>query len=387
MVLYFLIEQKITVKIIIAPDKFKGSLNCFEVCEAIEIGLKQIGISSGIYSFPLADGGDGFSAVMQYYLHTTTINCATIDPLFRSMEGHYQWSPNTRTAIIELAVASGIALVKESELNPMLTTTYGTGLLIKDAIEKGAEKIILGIGGSATNDAGMGICAALGFTFFDQDHNSIPFPTGVHLSKIKKIMPPAGLPSVEWKICCDVNNPFCGPNGAAYIYGPQKGADKNQVEQLDKGLSDLALVMKNVTGKDVTKVPGAGAAGGVAGGLMALLNATLVSGIDMVLETSGIEKNLEGANLILTGEGKLDHQSLQGKVVGTVADLSKKNNIPCIAFCGRLALSKAEIKEAGLTSAFSIAATDTSLVDSIKNAKLYLQQKVATILYPILKDV
>lgn len=367
-------------KVIIAPDKFKGSLSCFDVCEAIEQGLKQAGFTGDIHSFPLADGGDGFSAVLQYYLKTETINCDTVDPLNRKMTASYQWSSKDKTAIVEMAVASGIALLRQNELDPMVTSTYGTGLLIKDALAKGAKKMILGIGGSATNDGGTGILEALGFRFYDKNNQHIEQLSGGKLVQIETIEMPADLPAIEWTVCCDVSNPFYGPNGAAYVYGPQKGADEAKVKLLDDGLKNLAKVLYSATEKDISYVPGAGAAGGIAGGLMAALNASLKQGIDMVLEASNIHSEIHDADLVITGEGKLDDQSLQGKVIGSVAALAVDNGIPCIAFCGRLDLSQKEIEAAGLKAAFIIADNSVPLEESIRNAKRLLQQRAAEVL-------
>lgn len=340
--------------------------------------MKQAGYSAETGRFPLADGGDGFASVMQHYLHTQTINCPTVDPLHREMTGIYEWSEASKTAIIELAVASGIALLQPQELSPLKTSTYGTGLLIKDAIKKGAKKVILGIGGSATNDAGAGILSALGFKFQNNDNMPIRVPTGSDLVQIKSIQPPQNLEDVEWQVCCDVRNPFFGTNGAAYVYGPQKGASHDDVQYLDAGLQNVAKVMAETTGKDVACVAGAGAAGGVAGGLMALLNATLYSGIDLVLDASGLQQQLQDVGLLITGEGRLDEQSLQGKVVGTMAKIAAEHSIPCIAYCGRLDLAEEALKASGITAAYAIAPENASLEDSIKNAGIYLREKVKT---------
>ncbi len=370
-------------KIIIAPDKFKGSLTSLQVCEAIQQGLLQYGYKGSILTFPMADGGDGFSNVLQHYLKTKTIYCKTVDPLNRPMEGHYQWAENDKLAIIELAVASGIALLSQHELNPLQTSTYGTGLLIKDAILKGAKKIILGIGGSATNDAGLGILSALGFQFFNKEKKQVHNPAGGDLQLIKNIKNPEHLSAVEMQICCDVNNPFFGPKGAAHVYGPQKGANPAQVILLNSGLENYSSVLKDVTGKDIANVPGSGAAGGVAGGLLALLNAELIPGIEMVVEASGICNHLKEVSLVITGEGRIDDQSLQGKVVGTIAGLARQNNIPCLALCGKLDFTPNQINAAGLTAAYSIAPANTSLDDSIANAHQYLQSKVVEVIRSI----
>ncbi|MEJ0103003.1 MAG: glycerate kinase [Bacteroidota bacterium] len=253
-------------KIIIAPDKFKGSLTAFEVCTAIEAGIKTIDGNRDIFSFPMADGGDGFAAIMQYYLHTETIHCPAVDPLHRPIEASYQWNETTRTAIIEMAVTSGLVLLNDEERNPFLTSTYGTGLLIKDAIEKGAVKLLLGIGGSATNDGGTGILEALGFQLRDINGNLLT-ANGQNLLAIKKIIPPV-LPNIKFEIACDVQNVLYGINGASFVYAPQKGANEQQVKILDEGLHNLAGILLQQTGKDVADIPGTGAAGGIPASLM-----------------------------------------------------------------------------------------------------------------------
>jgi glycerate kinase len=309
---------------------------------------------------------------MRHYLHLETVQCHAMDALHRPIMGSYQWSASTKTAVIELAVVSGIASLREDELNPMVASTYGTGMLIQHSIAKGAKHIILGLGGSATNDAGMGMLAAIGFQFFDA-HGHLLTANGYNLSQIATIQRPDQLPAIEWTISCDVTNPLYGPNGAAFVFAPQKGANQEQVELLDLGLRNLARVIQQTTGQDVSTMLGAGAAGGVAGGLVALLQASLHSGIDMVIRASQLEEQLAGASLIITGEGRLDAQSLQGKVVGSMASLAQQYKIPCIAFCGRLDLSEERVQDIGLTSAFEIAGKTISMEESKRNAFTWLE--------------
>src|SRR5687768_13126018 len=242
-------------KIIIAPDKFKGSLTSFEVCKAISKGIKRADKSVKLFEFPMADGGDGFGAVMKHYLKTDTVYCDTIDPLGRNLAVFYEWNENEKTAIIEIAVASGLVLLKQEELNPMRTSTLGTGLIIKDAIAKGARKIILGLGGSATNDAGTGILSALGFQFADENDQLLQ-ACGGNLVNMKKIIKPSFIPTIKFEIASDVQNILYGPQGAAYVYAAQKGADEEQVKTLDKGLQNLAAIIKKETGKDISSIPG-----------------------------------------------------------------------------------------------------------------------------------
>ena len=364
-------------KFIIAPDKFKGSLSAFEVCSAITAGIKVVDKNSEVISFPMADGGDGFATIMQYYLHTETIHCAAVDPLHRPIEASYQWNEKTKTAIIEMAVTSGLVLLKEDERNPLLTSTYGTGLLIKDAIEKGAVKIVLGIGGSATNDGGTGILEALDFQLKDSSENLLN-ANGQNLGAIEKIISPV-LPNIKFEIACDVQNVLYGKNGASFIYGPQKGANQQQVKILDEGLHHLADILLRQTGKDVSDIPGTGAAGGIPASLMCFFDTTLKQGIDMIIDASGIYKEMVHADMIITGEGKIDKQSMDGKVIGTIAAIANEKNIPVIAFCGRLDLNKENIKETGLSAAYAIGES-LSVEESMRNAEKLLKEKTATII-------
>lgn len=363
-------------KVIVAPDKFKGSLTSFEAGEAIRKGIQLVDANANVLLFPMADGGDGFAAVLQHYLQTTTVACRTTDPLGRELQAAYQWNQKNKTAIVEMAVASGLVLLSEAERNPMLTSAYGAGLLIKDALVKGATKIIVGLGGSATNDAGMGILVALGFQFKDANDQLLQ-PAGQSLALIETIIPPDVLPAASFQIACDVQNTLYGANGAAYVYGPQKGATQEQVVLLDKGLQHIATVIKKQTGKDVAGIPGAGAAGGIAAGLMAYLDVTLLAGTEMVIEASGIKEAVPGADLLITGEGKIDEQSKEGKVIASMVTLAKANNIPVAGLCGKLSLHTAGIAELGLDYASGFMDGSLSLQECMQQGAALLQQKAA----------
>lgn len=362
-------------KIIIAPDKFKGSLTSDEVCSAITEGIRKKNKDAVILHFPMADGGDGFNSVLQHYFHTTPVVVNTVDPLQRPMQASYQWNAGEKIAIIEMAAASGLVLLKEKERNPLLTSTYGTGLLMRDALERGADRVILGLGGSATNDAGIGILFALGFHFVDKTGEEL-LPIGESLLKIDRIIPPVSLPLVRIEIAADVENPLYGPDGAAYVYGPQKGADPVMVEQLDNGLRNIAAVIEAQFGKQVAGFSGAGAAGGIAAGLSAFFEVEMKKGVELVLQANGLEKELSDANLVITGEGKIDGQSGLGKVVGTMAALAHKYQIPCIAFCGMLEAGN-EIEEMGLASVYSLEEEGLSQEESMAKAYPLLVAKAA----------
>ena len=365
-------------KIIIAPDKFKGSLTTFEACESMEAGVRQVDNNIEVEKYPMADGGDGFGAVLQYYLKTETISCAATDPLGRNIAASYQWNDSSKTAIVELAVASGIVLLRKEELNPLVTSTFGTGLVIKHAIEKGAKKIILGLGGSATNDAGTGILAALGFEFRDEKEITLA-PVGENLSKITEIITPEVLPSVQFEIACDVQNPLFGENGAAHIYAPQKGATAEQVEILDNGLRNFADVLKRQTGKDIAQIAGTGAAGGIAASLMCFFPVQMVEGASLIMKVSGIEEALIGADILITGEGCIDNQTSDGKIVGQLAALAKSNDVKAIGICGTLQADQEAILKSGLIFATSISNGDMSKEECMANAKALLQEKTAQV--------
>lgn len=366
-------------RIIIAPDKFKGSLTSFEVCKAISTGIKKARQSIKTFEFPMADGGDGFAAIMKHYLITDTVYCDTVDPLGRNITVSYEWNKKDRIAIIEMAVASGLVLLTEKERNPLLTSTLGTGVLIKDAIGKGAKKIILGLGGSATNDAGMGILAALGFQFIDEKNESLQ-ASGENLFRIKKINVPSFIADIKFEIACDVQNVLYGPQGAAYIYAPQKGANEEQVKYLDEGLKNFAMLVNEKTGKDISAIPGTGAAGGIAAGLLPFFDVEMKKGIQLIIDASKIKEQITGTDLLITGEGKIDNQSSEGKVVGCMAALAGQYGIPVIALCGELQLDEAGIKNLGLQKAIAIKDSSVSKEDAMKNAGKLLVKKTTEML-------
>ncbi len=372
-------------KIIIAPDKFKGSLTSIEACNAIKSGILEADNNIELLLFPMADGGDGFAAVLKYYLHTETQFVKTTDPIGRNIPATYEWNKNDLTAIIELASASGLVILKKEEQNPLVTSTFGTGLLIIDAVKKGANKIILGIGGSATNDAGAGILSAMGFKFLDNRDNVLK-PTGENLIRVEKIVCPAFLPPVKIEIGCDVNNPLYGPQGAAYIFSPQKGAAAKDVKTLDNGLKHFSKIIEKQTGKDISAIPGTGAAGGIAAGLMTFLDVSLLEGTSLILNASGIEKFINGVDLIITGEGKLDQQSFGGKTISAITSMAKEKNIPVAALCGKLELKETEWNKLGLSAAIGIMDTSISEEESMRMARVLIKEKAKSIL-PLLKSI
>jgi glycerate kinase len=372
-------------KIIIAPDKFKGSLTSLEACMAIKEGILEFDSNNEVSIFPMADGGDGFAEVMKYYTGTISQPVQSVDALGRKISTTYEWKADDRVAIIELASCSGLAMLKKEERNPLITSTYGTGLQIKHSIEKGASKIIIGLGGSSTNDAGIGILCALGFKFYDFSNHMLQ-PCGKNLVHIHTISSPSSIPTVLFEIACDVNNPLHGPDGAAHIFSPQKGANPDQVQLLDEGLKQFARVVKQHTRRDVSTFPGAGAAGGIAAGLKAYLNVELVEGTAMIIRASRIANAIKGVEIIITGEGKLDQQSMRGKTIDAITSLARENNIRVVGLCGKLDLAEQEWKKMGLSLADAINDGSVSEEDSMKNASLLLKEKTKSIM-PLLKDL
>ncbi|OJJ22632.1 hypothetical protein BKI52_07335 [marine bacterium AO1-C] len=322
-------------KILIAPDKFKGSLGAIEVAEAIARGINKQSTLHQIVTQPMADGGDGSIDLLAQLEQLTQHTVRVHDPLFRLIDAVYYSQDDT--AFIEMAKASGIALLTSQEKNCLKTTSLGTGEMILDAIRQGFRKINLFIGGSATNDAAMGIAHALGYEFLDQNQQALE-PIGGNLEHIVALQrgnTNINLQKVEFQVVCDVNNPFFGERGAAYVYGPQKGANPAQVAQLDKGLRNVHQVFLEANLTDVQTLPGAGAAGGIGGGMVALFGAKLVSGIQLFIDLFGLEAKIQQADVVITGEGQLDDQSLQGKVVGGVGKLCEKYQKPMIVVCGQ----------------------------------------------------
>jgi glycerate kinase len=366
-------------KIIVAPDKFKGSLTSFEVCKAISSGIHKYDQAIQVLEFPMADGGDGFATVMKQYLDTNTVYCYTLDPLGRVINVSYEWNKKSGTAIIEMAVASGLVLLKESERNPLITSTTGTGLMIKDAIGRGATKIILGLGGSATSDAGTGILGALGFEFLGDGLERLK-PSGENLIKIKKIVKPAFVPSINFEIASDVQNILYGPQGAAYVYASQKGADTTQLEILDKGLQNFAGVIEEQTGKVISAIAGTGAAGGIAAGLLPFFDVEMKKGIEMISEISRIREQLNGTGLLITGEGKIDAQTGEGKVISYIAALAKQYGIPAMALCGELELDDPGLTKLGLQKTIAISDGSVNRDQAMKNAAALLSEKAAALL-------
>lgn len=362
-------------KILISPDKFKGSLSAQEVCEAVDRGVKRFDKSIETIYHPLADGGEGTLENLQSSLDLESVEVEVNDPLFRPINAEYKISGNN--AYIEMAAASGLPLLTDDERNCLYTTTYGTGELMLDAINKGVKNIYLFVGGSATNDAGIGMAAMLGFQFYDSDNNELS-PIGQELINISKI-DPSNLNfdpnQINVVVVCDVKNPLYGPEGAAYIYGPQKGVNKEEVKFLDDGLRNFSKAVKSNLGIDVSILEGGGAAGGISAGAYAFLNAKIKPGIQTIFEITGYEKKLESVDLIITGEGKLDNQTIHGKVIHGVDQISTKLNIPYAIICGIAEDLEMLERELSATQILQIKTADVTLDSAINEAAKHVEDR------------
>jgi len=355
--------------ILVACDKFKGSLSASNVVRAISNGLIKKFPKAKIIGLPMADGGDGSLAIIQTHLPGKLIPVDTRDALDRPVTSHFFL--HSKTAYIELATASGIALIERELRNPLITSTYGTGLVLKHALSLGVEKIVLLLGGSSTNDAGLGIASALGFEFYDEKNKRLS-GVGKNLKLIKKIIPPQDLPKFELEILSDVEHPMYGPNGAAHTFAKQKGADEDAIELLEEGLKNIAGIISQQFGKTVDKIPGGGSAGAIAAGLHGLLNGKIRSGFEFIAKMTTVEEKIRNADLVITGEGKLDQSSIQGKVIGNISKLCQAENKKLIVMVGKNDLTKEEIQAAGIHQVFELVNL-TSEKDAIVHAEKHLE--------------
>ena len=323
-------------KIVVASDSFKGSLSSREVAEAAVRGIRQILPICELVGVNVADGGEGTVDAVVEALGGEIVATVVSDPLGRPISARY--GIVGKMAIIEMAAASGLPLLRE-ERNPWQTSTYGTGEMIMDAVKRGCRDFLVGVGGSATNDAGMGMLQALGFRFYDIDDQEIIDGCGGRLQDVARIDDTGVMDAVRqcrFTIACDVDTPFCGSEGAAYVFAPQKGADMEMVARLDSGMVSFAEVIEKTYGIDVTSMAGAGAAGGMGGGFYAFLNARLKRGVDMVLDAIDFDSIIRGADLVITGEGTIDYQTVKGKTAAGVLARAKAQDIPVVAIAGRV---------------------------------------------------
>lgn len=365
-------------KIVIAPDKLKGSLSSWEFCKTVGRILAEQLPDAEIISLPLADGGDGTVAILRYYLDAEKVVAEVHDPLFRKINAHYLYNKTKAIAYIEMATASGLNLLKKNEYNPLYTSSFGTGELIKHALGKGAKHIVLGIGGSATNDAGLGMARALGYTFLSKKGKPLQ-GTGQDLLQLHSIEHSHVCPQLsnaQFTVACDVKNPLFGKHGAAFVYAPQKGANHKTVRELDTGLQQFNEIALRTFHRDISQISGAGAAGGLGAGTLLFLNAQLQLGITVVKQFANFRHHIQGAEWIISGEGALDSQTLNGKVVQGVLDECAMQKVAL--FCGQIHLHKDELQRLPIGYSDAIENYATSHADAMQNASFYLEKITRT---------
>ncbi|HEJ9095692.1 glycerate kinase [Serratia odorifera] len=357
-------------KVVIAPDSFKESLSALDVAAAIERGFRQIYPDVEYVKLPMADGGEGTVDSMVAATEGEIVQLSVRGPLGMPVEAFYGLLGDGETAVIEMAAASGLHLAPSDQRDPLIATSYGTGELILAALDRGVSAIILGIGGSATNDGGAGMMQALGARLLDGQQRPLP-PGGAALASLAELDlsgVDARLQQVKVTVACDVDNPLCGKNGASAIFGPQKGATPAMVEQLDNALRHYGTLLEQTTGRKVLNAPGAGAAGGMGAALLGMLDAQLRPGIEIVIETLRLEEAILGADLVITGEGRLDSQSVHGKTPIGVARVAKRHRLPVIGIAGSLAADYQVVHQHGIDAAFSVIDRIVTLEEALGSA-------------------
>jgi glycerate kinase len=358
-------------KFVIAPNAFKGSLSTTEAANAMAEGIIQMLPEADIVKVPVADGGDGLVEVAVEALLGERRTLKVTGPRNSPVQADFCYVKSMDLVTVEMALASGLALLPDELRDPTLTTTYGTGEVIRAGLDLGVKRINVGIGGSATNDGGIGMAQALGIRFLDKAGRELP-GIGASLGDIAEIDLSGLDPRVKettFGAVCDVDNPLCGPKGAAAVYGPQKGASPAQVEALDRGLRNLADVIQKQMGLEVADMPGAGAAGGLGAGLSAFLGAKLCRGIELIFELVGLNDKLTGADLALTGEGQIDFQTVFGKAPGGVGVAAKAQGIPCFAIAGAVGENLGDLHDTGISAVFSLCTGPMTLEESMKQSK------------------
>ncbi|WP_407331430.1 glycerate kinase [Enterovibrio sp. 27052020O] len=358
-------------KIVIAPDSYKESLSAMDVATAIECGFRRVMEDVEIVKLPMADGGEGTVQSLVDATGGHIVDVSVTDPLGLPVDGFFGLLGTGETAVIEMAAASGLHLVPSAQRNPLQTTSYGTGELIKAALDHGAKHLIVGIGGSATNDGGAGMAQALGVKLLDKDGNAIGYGGGslasLHSIDMTDIDP--RLASIKLEVACDVDNPLCGEKGASAIFGPQKGATPSMVDTLDANLSHYADVIKAQLNQDVKNSAGAGAAGGMGAALLGLFNAELRPGINIVMDAVDLSAHVKDADLVITGEGRIDSQTIHGKTPIGVARCAKQFGVPVIGIAGSITQDSVVVYDHGIDALFSVVSGACTLEDALANAK------------------
>lgn len=364
-------------KIVIAPDSFKESLTSWEVASELETGFRRVWPDADYVKVPMADGGEGTVQSLVDATGGEIVKREVTGPMGTPVMASYGLLGGGKTAVIEMAEASGLPLTPRGERNPLLTTTYGTGELVVDALSRGVEEIIIGVGGSATNDGGAGFAQALGVKFLDADGQVIAEPLGggrlADIARIDVTSVNPALAKVKMSVACDVTNPLTGPSGASAVYGPQKGATPDMVATLDRNLANLATLVARDLGRDVANEPGAGGGGGLGYALIAFTNATLRRGIEIVVEATGLDKHMQGASLAVTGEGRVDFQTAFGKTPSGVATSARRAGVPVVAIGGGLSEDAKGVFQHGIDGLEACTANPMPLEKALENARQYLQ--------------
>ncbi|MFA1820152.1 glycerate kinase [Virgibacillus oceani] len=369
-------------KVVLAPDSFKGSLSSSDVCLAMKKGIEKVVPEADIAMKPLGDGGEGTVHALVHGTGGSFLKTTVKGPLGDDVDATWGILGDEKTAVIEMAEASGLPLIKKDNLDPLRASSYGTGQLIKEALDLGCTKIVLGIGGSATNDGGVGMATALGVKFLDESGKELP-PGGGNLICLSKVETDNLDPRIlhtEILVACDVVNPLCGSNGASAIYGPQKGATSEIIKTLDSALYHYAKVLKKQLSINIIDVPGAGAAGGLGAGLLAFLQGKLRPGIEVVLEAIDLEKELQNADLVITGEGKTDEQTSFGKAPMGVGQLAKDNSVPVICVSGSIVSGYEKLEDYGIHACFSIMNQPMTLEESMFRTSSLIEDTIRNIM-------
>ncbi len=361
--------------VLIAPDSFKGSISSREVANYIEKGFKKILPQANIKKVPIADGGEGTVESVIESAGGSILKAVVHDPLMRKINSFFGILDNGKTAVIEMAAASGIGLLSPEEQNPWHTTSYGTGELIKAALYEGCSNIILGIGGSATNDAGAGMLRALGVKFTDKTGNEVKHGGGFlsEISSFDVSRLDKRIKAAKIQVASDVSNPFTGITGASLVYGPQKGANEDMVFKLDKNLKHFAYLIKKILNKDIESIPGAGAAGGMGGGLLAFFDAELIPGFQLISRITGLEALIKNSHMVITGEGKIDNQTLYGKTPIGILKMAQEYKVPVIAVTGNLSESTDKLYKIGFQVIMPIIDKPMTIDEALKNAPSMLE--------------
>ena len=363
------------VKILLAPQAFKGSISALSAGQAMERGIKRALPQADVAILPIADGGDGTVEALVNATHGKFRKSNVTDPLGRQTSAKWGILGDKKTAIIEMSVASGLRLVEPDKRDPLITTTYGTGELIKAALDEGCKRLIIGIGGSATNDGGAGAAQALGVRLLDANGHEIGWGGAalINLATIDTSDLDPRLRNVEVLVASDVTNPLVGPEGASYIYGPQKGASPEMVRLLDRALQHFGQVISKQLGVEIRGKPGAGAAGGLGGGLMAFLNASITPGAQLIMQALGIDQYLDGVDLVFTGEGQIDGQTIYGKAPVALAQAAKKHNLPVIAVVGAIAEGYDAVYKHGIDAVLSIVSRPMDMETAMDHAETLIE--------------